>query len=78
MNAIPNLNKAQTRKERAGKEPFPISILSLTVGAFAIGMTEFVIMGILPNVANDLQVSISTAYQLITMYALEYSLAHPS
>ncbi|GGA32081.1 MFS transporter [Paenibacillus physcomitrellae] len=59
------------------KDPFPISILSLTVGAFAIGMTEFVIMGILPNVAQDLNVSIPTAGQLITMYALGVAVGAP-
>ncbi|KRE51409.1 MFS transporter [Paenibacillus sp. Soil724D2] len=64
-------------KEQTAKEPFPISILSLTVGAFAIGMTEFVIMGLLPNVANDLHVSISSAGQLITMYALGVALGAP-
>jgi len=64
-------------KKQTTKEPFPISILSLTVGAFAIGMTEFVIMGILPNVAEDLQVSISSAGQLITMYALGVAVGAP-
>lgn len=64
-------------KEQVTKEPFPISILSLTVGAFAIGMTEFVIMGLLPNVANDLHVSISSAGQLITMYALGVAIGAP-
>lgn len=63
--------------EKSGKEPFPISILSLTVGAFAIGMTEFVIMGILPNVADDLNVSIASAGQLITMYALGVAVGAP-
>lgn len=37
---------------------FPIAIFALTLGAFSIGMTEFVIMGLLPNVANDLHVPI--------------------
>lgn len=47
---------------------FPIAIFALTLGAFSIGMTEFVIMGLLPNVANDLHVSISASGQLITGY----------
>ncbi|KRF10710.1 MFS transporter [Paenibacillus sp. Soil787] len=64
-------------KEQVTKEPFPISILSLTVGAFAIGMTEFVIMGLLPNVATDLLISISSAGQLITMYALGVAIGAP-
>lgn len=59
------------------KEPFPISLLSLTVSAFAIGMTEFVIMGILPNVAEDLHVSIPSAGQLITAYAMGVAIGAP-
>ncbi|MBA9084674.1 DHA1 family inner membrane transport protein [Fontibacillus solani] len=59
------------------KEPFPISLLSLTVAAFAIGMTEFVIMGILPNVAEDLHVSIPSAGQLITAYAMGVAIGAP-
>ncbi|MEC0179091.1 MFS transporter [Paenibacillus favisporus] len=66
-----------SRTAAKGKEPFPVSLLSLTVGAFAIGMTEFVIMGILPNVADDLNVSISTAGQLITSYALGVAVGAP-
>lgn len=59
------------------KERLPISIYSLTVGAFAIGMTEFVIMGILPDVASALDVSISRAGQLITGYALGVAFGAP-
>lgn len=77
MNVAPNLSKQQIHAKKTRKDPFPVSILSLTIGAFAIGMTEFVIMGILPNVANDLQVSISTAGQLITMYALGVAIGAP-
>ncbi len=51
-------------KEQPKKESFSISLLSLTLGSFSIGMTEFVIMGLLPNVAEDLQVSISSAMLL--------------
>ncbi|QAY67597.1 MFS transporter [Paenibacillus protaetiae] len=64
-------------KQQPAKEKFPVSLLSLTVGAFAIGMTEFVIMGILPNVAEDLKVSIASAGQLITMYALGVAVGAP-
>ncbi|MDO7908842.1 MFS transporter [Paenibacillus sp. JX-17] len=59
------------------KEPFPFALLSLTLGAFAIGMTEFVIMGLLPNVARDLDVSIPQAGQLITGYALGVAVGAP-
>ncbi|QHW32289.1 MFS transporter [Paenibacillus rhizovicinus] len=61
----------------AARQSSSLPLLSLTIGAFAIGMTEFVIMGILPNVAQDLNVSISAAGQLITMYALGVAVGAP-
>ncbi|WP_454191394.1 MFS transporter [Paenibacillus sp. Marseille-Q7038] len=64
--------KATKKKER-----FPVALICLTLGAFAIGMTEFVIMGILPNVANDLSVTIPQAGQLITGYALGVAIGAP-
>ncbi|WP_327176787.1 MFS transporter [Streptomyces sp. NBC_01335] len=48
----------------------PLALLALAIGAFGIGTTEFVIMGLLPEVAADLQVSIPTAGFLVTGYAL--------
>ncbi|MEK5027452.1 MFS transporter [Paenibacillus sp. FSL M7-1046] len=59
------------------KERFPLSLLCLTLGAFAIGMTEFIIMGLLPNVAHDLGVTIPQAGQLITSYALGVAIGAP-
>lgn len=56
---------------------FPLALFCLTAGAFAIGMTEFVIMGLLPNVARDLDVTIAQAGQLITGYALGVALGAP-
>lgn len=48
----------------------PIALYALTVGAFGIGVTEFVIMGLLMQVSSDLGVSIPTAGLLMTGYAL--------
>ena len=48
----------------------PIALYALTVGAFGIGVTEFIIMGLLIDVGNDLGVSIATAGLLISGYAL--------
>ncbi|MFE3328724.1 MFS transporter [Streptomyces sp. NPDC059176] len=48
----------------------PLALLALALGAFGIGTTEFVIMGLLPEVADDFQVSIPTAGYLVTGYAL--------
>jgi len=46
------------------------ALLALAVGGFAIGTGEFVMMGLLPQVASDLAVSIPRAGQLISSYAL--------
>ncbi|MDR6872348.1 DHA1 family inner membrane transport protein [Bosea sp. BE125] len=48
----------------------PVALYALTVGAFGIGVTEFVIMGLLLQVSGDLGISIPTAGLLMTGYAL--------
>ncbi len=48
----------------------PLALYALTAGAFGIGVTEFVIMGLLLQVSADLGVSISAAGLLISGYAL--------
>ncbi|WP_042200568.1 MFS transporter [Paenibacillus camerounensis] len=65
------------RNTKPAKERFPLSLLCLTLGAFAIGMTEFIIMGLLPNVASYLGVTIPQAGQLITSYALGVAIGAP-
>lgn len=53
------------------------SLLTLTIGGFAIGMTEFMMMGVLPDVASSLNVSIPTAGHLISIYALGVVIGAP-
>jgi DHA1 family arabinose polymer transporter-like MFS transporter len=53
------------------------SLLSLTIGGFGIGMTEFVMMGILPDLSSTLQISIPVAGHLISAYALGVVLGAP-
>jgi MFS transporter, DHA1 family, inner membrane transport protein len=48
----------------------PVALLALAIGAFGIGSTEFVMMGLLPEVAAAFNVSIPTAGYLISGYAL--------
>lgn len=48
----------------------PLSVHALTIGAFGIGTTEFIIMGLLVQVAAELQVSLPQAGLLISGYAL--------
>ncbi|MFK4146666.1 MFS transporter [Streptomyces sp. NPDC004065] len=55
----------------------PLALLALAVGAFGIGTTEFVMMGLLPDVADDLDVSIPTAGHLVSAYALGVVIGAP-
>ncbi|MCM6776166.1 MFS transporter [Nocardia sp. CDC159] len=48
----------------------PLALLALTVGAFAIGTTEFIVVGLLPGIADGFGVSIPTAGWLVSGYAL--------
>ncbi|MFF2546935.1 MFS transporter [Kitasatospora sp. NPDC058063] len=48
----------------------PLALIALAIGAFGIGTTEFVIMGLLPQIAGDYGVSIPNAGLLVTGYAL--------
>ncbi|MCW0373493.1 MFS transporter [Xanthomonas sacchari] len=55
----------------------PLALFALTAGAFGIGTTEFVIMGLLLQVAADLRVSVPAAGLLISGYALGVFLGAP-
>ena len=48
----------------------PIALLALAIAAFGIGTTEFVMMGLLPEVASNFHVSLSDASGYISLYAL--------
>lgn len=52
-------------------------LLPLALGGLSIGTTEFVIMGLLPDIANSLQVSIPEAGYLISSYALGVVIGAP-
>ncbi|WP_329339871.1 MFS transporter [Streptomyces sp. NBC_00663] len=55
----------------------PLALLALAVGAFGIGTTEFVMMGLLPEVADDLHISLPTAGHLVSAYALGVVIGAP-
>ena len=62
---------------KSGVEKCPFHLLALAISAFAIGTTEFVIMGLLPEVARDLAVSIPSAGLLVSGYALGVAVGAP-
>ncbi|EIT69525.1 MAG: MFS transporter [Hydrocarboniphaga sp.] len=55
----------------------PLALYALTIGAFGIGVTEFVIMGLLMQVSADFGVSLPTAGVLISGYALGVMVGAP-
>src|SRR5258707_14960147 len=53
------------------------ALLALAAASFGIGTTEFVIMGLLPDVAHDLGVTIPQAGLLVSAYALGVAFGAP-
>ncbi|MEU3659989.1 MFS transporter [Streptomyces sp. NPDC032940] len=54
-----------------------LRFVTLAIGMFAIGTDSFVVAGILPSVAEDLDVDVPTSAELITAYALSYAVLSP-
>ncbi|QKN83193.1 MFS transporter [Scandinavium goeteborgense] len=55
----------------------PLALLALTISAFAIGTTEFVIVGLVPTIAEQLSVSLPSAGLLVSIYALGVAIGAP-
>ncbi|MGX4642388.1 MFS transporter [Massilia sp. SYSU DXS3249] len=55
----------------------PLALWALTLSAFAIGTTEFVIVGLIPDVAASLGVSVPSAGLLVSVYALGVAVGAP-
>lgn len=55
----------------------PLALFALTLSAFAIGTTEFVIVGLIPTMASDLGVSLPSAGLLVSLYALGVAVGAP-
>lgn len=55
----------------------PLALWALMISAFAVGTTEFVIVGLLPTIAADLGVSLPSAGLLVSLYALGVTIGAP-
>ncbi len=55
----------------------PLALWALTLSAFAIGTTEFVIVGLIPTIAASLTVSVPSAGLLVSLYALGVAVGAP-
>ncbi|MBE0340473.1 MFS transporter, partial [Paenibacillus sp. 28ISP30-2] len=52
-------------------------LLALAVSAFAIGTTEFISVGLLPLIAEDLHISVTMSALTVTLYALGVTIGAP-
>lgn len=55
----------------------PLALWALMISAFAVGTTEFVIVGLLPTIAASLGVSLPSAGLLVSLYALGVTIGAP-
>lgn len=54
-----------------------LALLALAISAFAIGTTEFISVGLLPLIADDLNIPLTTAGLTVTLYALGVTFGAP-
>ncbi|TXK76790.1 MFS transporter [Paenibacillus sp. N3.4] len=59
------------------KKRSTLALLALAISAFAIGTTEFISVGLLPLIADDLHISVTTSGLTVTLYALGVTLGAP-
>ncbi|WP_276485143.1 MFS transporter [Paraflavitalea pollutisoli] len=60
-----------------GSKRLPAALWALTISAFGIGTTEFVIVGLLPTMAQDLNISLPSAGLLVSLYAIGVAIGAP-
>lgn len=72
MNTDPTIAPQSQPAER-----LPLGLAWLALGAFAIGTESFMVAGLLPSLAADLQVSTTRAGQLVLLFALSYAIGSP-
>lgn len=77
LSSYTNLLYEQQMNQTSFLKTLKPGLLTLTLGGMVVGMTEFMMMGVLPDVATDLSVSIPTAGHLIAIYALGVVIGAP-
>ena len=74
--AEPAVRAAETDPTPTSRRP-PAALVALMIGAFGIGMTEFIVAGLLPDISSDLHVSLSAAGLLVSGYAAGVAVGAP-
>ena len=74
--AEPGTRATDTSRGTSSRRP-PAALVALMIGAFGIGMTEFIVAGLLPDISSDLHVSLSAAGLLVSGYAAGVAVGAP-
>jgi predicted MFS family arabinose efflux permease len=74
---INTISKFGRKKMPINKKRSTFALLALAMSAFAIGTTEFISVGLLPLIAKDLHISITTAGLTVSLYALGVTVGAP-
>jgi DHA1 family arabinose polymer transporter-like MFS transporter len=70
-------NNSILMKDKDAKPGLQLSLVSLMIGGLSIGMTEFLMMGVLQDVSRTINISIPEAGHLISIYALGVVIGAP-
>ncbi|HET7659869.1 MAG TPA: MFS transporter [Oryzihumus sp.] len=73
--AEPATRAAETNRNSSRRPP--AALVALMIGAFGIGMTEFIVAGLLPDISSDLHVTLSAAGLLVSGYAAGVAVGAP-
>jgi multidrug resistance protein len=78
-STIANVFESRFATANGGRKGFamPLAIFALTIAAYAIGTTEFVIVGLLPTVATDFAITLPLAGLIVSVYALGVTFGAP-
>jgi predicted MFS family arabinose efflux permease len=71
------MGKGRMKKMTLDKKRSMFSLLALAVSAFAIGTTEFISVGLLPLISQDLDITVTTAGLTVSLYALGVMIGAP-
>jgi predicted MFS family arabinose efflux permease len=71
------VSRSKLENTKVKSKRLPPALWALTISAFGIGTTEFVIVGLLPTVASDLGISIPSAGLLVSLYAIGVAIGAP-
>src|SRR4051812_27256152 len=77
MTTAPPLDLPVDQPVEVHARHFVLAVLALAMGGFAIGTTEFVTMGLLPQIADGVDVSIPVAGRVISAYAVGVVIGAP-